>query len=294
MGYTIFGRKKPDKNQITEMFSLLESRGRDAAGVGFIRDGALFVHKAPVRSSELIKGKEWQSLDLPETLIAHTRLKTQGTQLNNQNNHPLFNKAGICLVHNGMIHNDAEIFARNKRDAEVDSEAILAVLGSKAKGDKIKQVFDRLEGSFAFAMIDKTSPDRLVLVKKDNPIDLYLDAEDDILYFCSERSIMKEALGIESESLRGFNVGEGKYHFYSMENNHALIINREGVESYKRYTPKKIYSYYGYGSDYFGADAEYIRTECPWCLEMTDYHVTGLINLCQHCGERITEEDLYV
>ena len=66
----------------------------------------------------------------------------------------------------------------------------------KIRGDKIKRLFDRIEGSFAVAVIDKNDPEKLILIKKDNPIDLYFDSEDDILYFCSERDIMKQALKI--------------------------------------------------------------------------------------------------
>ena len=55
----------PDKNKLTDMFSLLESRGRDASGYAFIRDNNLVVHKAPVKSSDLIKTNEWKSLTLP-------------------------------------------------------------------------------------------------------------------------------------------------------------------------------------------------------------------------------------
>ena len=55
---------------------------------------------------------------------------------NPSNNHPLYNKEGIAIVHNGIIHNDHEIFGKNPRDGEVDSEAILAVFSSKTKGDK--------------------------------------------------------------------------------------------------------------------------------------------------------------
>ena len=67
-------------------------------------------------------------------MIFHTRLKTQGEAANNMNNHPLFTKKGVAIVHNGIINNDKEIFGRHeKRDAEVDSEAILSILSSKKK-----------------------------------------------------------------------------------------------------------------------------------------------------------------
>jgi glucosamine 6-phosphate synthetase-like amidotransferase/phosphosugar isomerase protein len=188
----------------------------------------------------MIQTEEWKNLELPKMMILHTRAATQGKNDNNNNNHPLFNKQGVAIVHNGIIYNDKEIFGKNqKRDGEVDSEAILSVLSSKGKGDKIRRVFDRLDGSFAFAAINKNDPDRLILVKKDNPIDLYYDMESDILYFCSERRIMQEALGLKNNSVRGFTLGEGNFHFYEMSNNHALIINSEGVESYTRYSPRR-------------------------------------------------------
>ena len=46
MGYYSFGKTMPDKDKITNMFSLLESRGRDASGFAFIKDNNLIVNKA--------------------------------------------------------------------------------------------------------------------------------------------------------------------------------------------------------------------------------------------------------
>src|ERR1035437_8369728 len=184
MGFYSFGDQMPDKNKISVMFSLLESRGRDASGFAFIKNGHLIVDKAPVHSSAFVKSKEWQDLELPRIMILHTRMKTQGSEQNPSNNHPLYNKEGIAIVHNGIIHNDHEIFGKNQiRDGEVDSEAVLAVLSSKGKGDKIKRVFDRIEGSFAVAVINKNEPDTLVLINKDNPIDRYYNTDQRKLRF---------------------------------------------------------------------------------------------------------------
>lgn len=227
-------------------------------------------------------------------MILHTRMKTQGSEKNNANNHPLFSKNGIAIVHNGIIYNDKEIFGKKQRDAEVDSESILHLLSMKMKGDKIKRLFDKVEGSFAVAMIDKYFPERLVLIKKDNPIDLYYDERSDILYFCSEREIMQEALSIEKVTVRGFNLGEKDFHFYEMQNNYALIINKEGVESYQKYYPAKSRWYdrsFHYSSS-IGMDE--ILIECPWCLSQTVYYEGKLFNKCEVCGMGINEEDLYV
>jgi glucosamine 6-phosphate synthetase-like amidotransferase/phosphosugar isomerase protein len=292
MGYYSFGKTIPDKDKITNMFSLLESRGRDASGFAFIRDNNLIVHKDAIKSSEFVKTKEWKELVLPSSMILHTRMKTQGSEKNNANNHPLFSKNGIAIVHNGIIYNDKEIFGKKQRDAEVDSESILHLLSMKMKGDKIKRLFDKVEGSFAVAVLDKYQPERLVLIKKDNPIDLYYDSKDDILYFCSEREIMQEALSIEKISVRGFNLGEKDYHFYEMHNNYALFINSEGVESYQKYYPSKS-KWFDRRFSYTSHSEEMI-IECPWCFSQTTYYDGKLFNKCEVCGMGINEEDLYV
>ena len=63
MGWYSFGHTLPDKDKITNMFSLLESRGRDASGFAFIRDNNLIVHKDAMKSSEFVKTNEWKELD---------------------------------------------------------------------------------------------------------------------------------------------------------------------------------------------------------------------------------------
>jgi len=60
MGYYSFGRTIPNKEKITNMFSLLETRGRDASGFAFINNGELVVHKSPIKSSDMIKTDEWK------------------------------------------------------------------------------------------------------------------------------------------------------------------------------------------------------------------------------------------
>lgn len=293
MGFYSFGNTTPDKNKITTMFSLLESRGRDASGFAFIKDNNLVVKKDAIRSSEFVKTEDWKELILPSCMILHTRMKTQGSEKNPANNHPLFSKNGIAIVHNGIIYNDKEIFGKKERDAEVDSESILHLLSIKTKGDRIKRLFDKVEGSFAVAVLDKNDPDRLLLIKKDNPIDLYYDERDDILYFCSERSIMQEALDIQKLQFRGFNLGEKDFHFYEMTNNYALIINKDGVESYQKYYPRRS-KWFDRKFSYPANDFEEMIIECPWCFSQTTYLDGRLFNKCEVCGMGINEEDLYV
>ena len=291
-GYISFGKLRPIKEQIETMFSMLESRGTDASGYAYINNNELTVVKDAVKSSKLIQTKTWKELSPPKILIMHTRAKTQGTEANNMNNHPLFTKDGLCLVHNGMIFNDNEIFHKQKRDGEVDSEAILAVISKEE--DPIKSVFDKLMGSFAVAVISTKEPNKLTLIKKDNPIELYFDAQRDVLYFCSERGMMQRAFNLSKRVKRGFNLGEYNFHYYEMANNHCLILNEEGVESYKEYTPRNNFSFYptSYDTESYFWDDDFV--ECPYCLGQTRYFPDRLINRCRHCGQEISEEDIYM
>ena len=146
---------------------------------------------------------------------------------------------------------------------------------------------------FAVAVLDKYQPERLVLIKKDNPIDLYYDSKDDIFYFCSEREIMQEALNIEKTTVRGFNLGEKDFHFYEMQNNYALFINSEGVESYQKYYPSKSKWFERRFNYPVTSDFEEMIIECPWCFSQTTYCDGKLFNKCEVCGMGINEEDLY-
>jgi hypothetical protein len=56
---------------------------------------------------------------------------------------------------------------------------------------------------FAVAAINKKETERLILLKKDNPLDLHYNYKDNILYFCSEQDLMKAALDIRTERKRG-------------------------------------------------------------------------------------------
>ena len=289
MGYYCFGPERPDKHQLSEMFSLLETRGKDASGYAYVEKNNLVVNKAPIKSGVMITTPEWEKLKLPQSMIFHTRLKTQGDPKNNINNHPLFNKKGLAIVHNGMIINDNEIFTRKiKRDGEVDSEAILVALSQKGK-DKISKVFNLLEGSFAIAAIDVSNPEDLILIRKDNPIELYFDSYADILYFCSERWMMQKSLAIKVRSQRGFNLGEEPFHYYEVENNHGLIINKNGLNSYKKYYPKRTYR-----SNIFRESFIEDTVECPFCLNETMYFPGNLHNYCEYCGTPIEFDDIYI
>ena len=239
-GYFCYGKKRPKKGVLSNLLEETQIRGKHATGVSFIEDGALRVIKSPQSGTEFINGNEdWKALkqkDIPKYMIMHCRYKTKGDIENNMNNHPIF-RDGLAIVHNGSISNDDDLYTEFgfKRDAEVDTEAILAVLeDSKAEGweamtDQIKE----LQGTFAVAAIDTSKPDTMCFFRHGNPIEFGLDVENEILYFASTTSILNKAV---VDNYRGFLDISQPLVKWDIDNDTGMVIDSKGVVSKFEFT----------------------------------------------------------
>lgn len=125
------------------------------------------------------------------TAIGHSRLVTNGSQLNDENNQPVV-KSGIIGVHNGIVVNDDVLWARNPdlcRDYDIDTEVFLSVvrrsLDSGADlATAVTSSDAEIEGTVSTAML---VPDRGALVLYTNNGSLYVLTNDqDALFFASE------------------------------------------------------------------------------------------------------------
>lgn len=186
IGWYCFGGDRPSSQELKELLIAAASRGTDATGIGFVEHGRLVVHKAPEPAVKFVKTLRMTE-PLPKILIGHTRQATTGRPSNNMNNHPVFNKHGLALVHNGMVHNSTH----HTRDAEVDSEIFLHVMGTTPTWHKrLSHVAKHVHGSWAVAVIDAVKAEDLCMFRHDNPIALYLDKSRDILFFGSTPEIL--------------------------------------------------------------------------------------------------------
>ena len=89
---------------LTKLFEKVESRGIDAAGFWLAengKNGRIFYHKQPGRSSEFVHGEVWKScsnIDINLALVhARGASKGYGDPSINKNNHP-FVKIGRAHV----------------------------------------------------------------------------------------------------------------------------------------------------------------------------------------------------
>ncbi len=155
----------------------LEYRGYDSAGVAFLNEGALKVHKKVGRIAAL--EESLQAL-APQTRIGigHTRWATHGRP-SDRNAHPHFDCTGkFAVVHNGIIENYGELReqlgARGHRFAsETDTEVLAHLVEEAYEGDlcaALRAALEHVRGSYAVALLSEYHPERLVAARKDSPL----------------------------------------------------------------------------------------------------------------------------
>lgn len=122
---------------IKDLFLLSEIRGKEAAGIAALQSKETIVLKRGIPADKLIKTtefKEYMNLifesSMEELCIeGHSRLVTNGTQMEGVNNQPVA-YGNVSAVHNGIIVNVEELWKENKdlrREGVVDTEIFVKI-----------------------------------------------------------------------------------------------------------------------------------------------------------------------
>lgn len=173
----ILGKKRRTRKELevlgsmfTELLRYNERRGRDATGI-FIADqsGIGKILKVPFFASHLTKSSEYQEAiqsigNRTVALIGHTRWKTVGTPILNENNHPI--TTVHCIgTHNGTISNHNELFRKHewKRTGQVDSEAIFrcaddCIHDGKLDMGEFSEKLREFRGTMSFLLFNRQEP----------------------------------------------------------------------------------------------------------------------------------------
>ena len=173
-----------------------EARGQDATGVAYCHNGALIVRKRPVPGHVF-------PLQIPAdaaAVMGHTRLTTQGSEKKNYNNHPFLASAGaesFALAHNGVIRNDRLLRKQEQLPAtKIETDSYIAVQllarSSEISMDSLRDMAERLEGSFSFTVLDDRN--NLYFVKGDSPLCLYHYQTSGVYLYASTKQILEKAL----------------------------------------------------------------------------------------------------
>jgi glucosamine 6-phosphate synthetase-like amidotransferase/phosphosugar isomerase protein len=175
----------------------IAERGADA--VGYAHRGAgtsVTVHKRRSGASALLD--EVHVPPASTQVLVHVRDYTKGHPTIEANNHPI-RHGDVVGIHNGIIVNDDEIFARYgfaraHPEMTVDSEAIFA-LAEHAEGSA--EALEELHGAMATAWVDERVPSTLFLARAvGRP--LWVGTASRELFFASTR----EALEVLEHALR--------------------------------------------------------------------------------------------
>jgi glutamine---fructose-6-phosphate transaminase (isomerizing) len=164
-GYSLNDSSELDRTFAAQaLLAGIAERGADAVGYAFRSSGSVAVHKQRSGASALLD--RVCVADDATQLLVHVRDYTKGHPTIEANNHPI-RHGSVVGIHNGIITNDEEIFARHRfvrsePEMTVDSAAIFALA---ERADSLAEAFDELRGSMAAAWMDERRADVLFLAR---------------------------------------------------------------------------------------------------------------------------------
>ena len=157
----------------------MEYRDYDSAGLATIADGRLHLEKDAGNIEEI--DIRHRLSDLPGNIaIGHTRWATHGG-INQKNAHPHIDcDKHIAVVHNGIVDNYRQIRQilvgkGHVFTSETDTEVIPHLVEDYLKdGNTLERAVlmasRRLKGSYAFIAISEQEPQKMIAIRKDNPL----------------------------------------------------------------------------------------------------------------------------
>jgi len=195
------------RQALGHLFRLSESRGREASGLAAAGPDGIGVLKSAGAAHALVRSRPYAELldaalcgpggAAGALLAGHSRLVTTGSQADPANNQPVAAE-GVVGVHNGIVVNHEALWAAHpdlKRHGEVDSEALLALLGARAaQGDSpvagARGAFAEIEGVASVACLF-TDRDALLLASNNGSLFWMTGTADASVAFASERHILE-------------------------------------------------------------------------------------------------------
>ncbi|MFB3883620.1 MAG: glucosamine 6-phosphate synthetase [Thermodesulfobacteriota bacterium] len=202
------------KKSLTILARLSESRGKDSSGLVFRNEetGEFHVFKGALYLKDLVRRKD--VLDRMKGMLrsspgsrtrgegktfaamGHSRLVTNGSQLNEGNNQPVV-KDGVIGIHNGIIVNEEDLWSRNpdiRRAYEIDTEVMLSLIRkylrtgwdvTSATSKTITEIFGTVAAAF---FVDDL--DMLALATNNGSLYVLTD-EKGLFAFASEEYFLK-------------------------------------------------------------------------------------------------------
>lgn len=194
----------------------IEHRGYHATGCAWVdsTERKFKLLKKNIPAHKFVETTGTKLVENATTAILHTRWATQGSPTNNDNNHPL-TRGTIALTHNGHIGNDDELFKRLnvKRRAQVDSEAVTALLAFTHDNYHPTEVLGNIQGTAALAwfnFIGKRNELHLARVNS-SPLWVGQTTQGSLLYASTQQAIRNGAWMLFDDLEFEWEMNEGEY-----------------------------------------------------------------------------------
>ena len=225
----------------SRLLLLSEHRGPLASGAAWLDvSGRHQILKAPQPASDFVATAgyaEWKT-SISSTavlLMGHTRWPTQGSHLDNHNNHPISDRSGrndragrtgcrpIFLTHNGHLVDAERHFTHFglPRRWEVDSELLLRLARRHAVPGGIDVPalltdISQCPGHIAAVAAWAAHPEEVLFIRRDRPLYLAFHARRRLVAYASERSILEAALA-----------GQDGWRIKGLRENMALLVRTD-------------------------------------------------------------------
>ncbi len=209
----------------------LQHRGEESCGITTFDGREFYTHKGMGLVSDVFNGEEVRKLPGTQA-IGHVRYSTTGSSIE-RNVQPLFitsqKKGGLSLAHNGNLINTIELRTLLENKGTIfytssDSEIILHLMMQSKKDtllDMLLTAVKKIRGAFALVLMDK---DSIVGVRDPQGFRPLSIGKKGDAYFLSSETCAFDI--VEASFVREVEPGE------------IVIINKDGINSY-RYTEKK-------------------------------------------------------
>ena len=160
---------RPCKELVLKGLEHLEYRGYDSAGMVLVSDAGLERARAvgPVKALRAVS----DAVSATSTVgMGHTRWATHGL-VEERNAHPFLSEdSRFGVLMNGIFENYIELRAEvsaagHTLSSDTDTEALVHLLEDEYDGDlaeTVRRLYPRLEGHFAFLVVCRDEPDRII------------------------------------------------------------------------------------------------------------------------------------
>ncbi|MCL2593710.1 MAG: glutamine--fructose-6-phosphate transaminase (isomerizing), partial [Defluviitaleaceae bacterium] len=209
--------------------SKLEYRGYDSAGVAVYSKDSVDIVKTKGRLA-FLEDRLLQNPLYGNLGIGHTRWATHGAP-SDINSHPHVSKKNkFAVVHNGIIENYMHLKDELKAAgysfaSDTDTETVAHLIDFYYKEgltfeDAVFKAIERIEGSYALAIMCEDFPDKIIAARKDSPLIIGLGEDENFVasdvtailnytrnvHFLGE----KEVAVVKKDSVEVFDKGKNK------------------------------------------------------------------------------------